>query len=63
VIRLGVFDDERLELLRGMLVAMSPQGAPHVHVVRQLNQLLVPALTGRALVQHQGPLAVSDDSG
>ncbi|MCG8421764.1 MAG: Uma2 family endonuclease [Proteobacteria bacterium] len=58
----GLFDDERLELLRGALVTMSPQGSPHAAVIRLLTHLLVPVLHGRALVQIQCPLAVSDDS-
>jgi Uma2 family endonuclease len=58
----GFFEDEKIELLYGMLVEMSPQGAGHAYVMRHLNEVLVPALRGRALVQIQSPLAVSDDS-
>lgn len=29
LVELGVFGDERIELLRGALVEMSPQGEPH----------------------------------
>lgn len=62
LVTLGVFGQERIELLHGMLVTMSPQGSPHAAVTRLLNKLLVPALGERALVQIQAPLAVSDHS-
>jgi Uma2 family endonuclease len=57
-----VFDGERLELLRGSLVTMSPQGEEHCDPVVELNELLVLALRGRARVRCQCPLALSDDS-
>lgn len=60
MVELGFFSDERVELLDGMLVAMSPQGARHATVVRRLNMLLTPALVGRAEVQVQAPIAASD---
>src|SRR5215470_8355044 len=62
LVELGYFEDEKIELLHGLLVAMSPQGAPHMYVIRKLTKLFVPAVGERALVQVQGPLAVSDDS-
>ena len=59
---MGVFGEERLELLYGRLVAMSPQGTAHVYSVRRLNTILLPLLLGRAQVQIQGPVAASDES-
>jgi len=58
----GCFEDEKIELLEGLLVEMSPQGVGHAYAIQQLIMLLVPALVGRALVRPQCPLAVSDDS-
>jgi Uma2 family endonuclease len=58
----GFFDDERLELLEGVIVRMSPQKAPHFYVIQQLTMLLAPRLAGRAVVRVQGPLALSDVS-
>lgn len=58
----GLFEDERIELIDGLLVEMSPQGARHAHAVRQLNMLFTRAIGSRALVQVQSPLAVGDDS-
>lgn len=58
----GVFQDERIELLRGVLVKMSPQGAWHADLVTQIVEMLQSALRGRASVRPQCPLAVSDHS-
>ena len=52
----GVFEDERVELLEGELVAMSPIGEPHNHAVRVLNEMLVLALHGRAWIRPQDVL-------
>ena len=58
----GAFGDERLELLRGRLLPMSPQGVAHMFVVRRLYQLLFLSLQGKATVLSQMPLAISDES-
>ena len=61
---MGTFDDERVELLEGMLVAVSPQGAPHAFVITQLTRLLARALgeDPAFVLRPQLPLAVSDES-
>src|SRR5690349_6703501 len=51
LIVLGAFQDEKIELLEGVLVPMSPIGPPHSSVVDNLTALLVPALAGRARVR------------
>ena len=38
---LGAFDDERVELSRGRVVRMAPQGEEHAWVVQSMNNLLV----------------------
>lgn len=56
----GIFDeDERVELLDGDIVQMSPVGPPHVSTVNRLNMLLAPRLGGRAIVQVQSPLKLA----
>ncbi len=62
MVEIGLFDDERLELLHGRMVAMSPQGTSHSYSVRKLTKLFVRAIGERADVQIQQPLAASDDS-
>jgi Uma2 family endonuclease len=58
----GAFDDERVELLDGMLVTMTPQDAAHAHTVTLLADVLIGALRGRALVRVQTPLGLLDIS-
>ena len=58
----GLFRGERIELLRGVLVQMRPQNLLHAGAIQALNQMLVPALLGRAAVRVQLPFNVGDDS-
>lgn len=51
----GSFADERVELLEGVLIEMSPQGAEHAEVVSRLNMLLVRMVGDRAVVRIQSP--------
>jgi len=60
LVALGVFQDERIELLDGALYAMSPIGIPHNFAVQELNELLVLALHGRAKVRPQMSFAASE---
>jgi Uma2 family endonuclease len=63
LVDLGVFGkDERVELLYGTLVSMSPQKPPHAWVLSWLPERLIGALQGRAMVRVQLPLALSEDS-
>jgi Uma2 family endonuclease len=48
LVALGYFEDEKIELLDGALVAMSPQGAAHAYVVQRLTKLVKAALYARA---------------
>jgi Uma2 family endonuclease len=59
----GFFEeDERIELLEGVLVEMTPQGIPHAAVIERLTRLLVLALDPRGRVRVQLPFAASDIS-
>ena len=62
LVELGAFADERIELLEGQLVQMSPIGPPHSGSVQELTMLLVPALVGRAIVRVQSPFGALDSS-
>lgn len=63
LVELGVFgEDERIELLCGQLVTMSPQRDEHAFAVEELTERLVLALAGRARVRTQLPFAAADDS-
>lgn len=53
----GIFDeDDRVELLDGDIVELSPLGPRHVRSVNRLNMLLTPRLVGQAIVQVQSSL-------
>lgn len=60
--RHGRFEDERVELLYGSVVRMTPIGPPHDSTVQRLNRLLVRALDPRAAVRIQSSFAASDGS-
>lgn len=62
LVDLGLFANERVELIRGVIVRMSPQGAPHAGPIEVLTEVLVPALLSRARVRVQLPLIGPDDS-
>jgi Uma2 family endonuclease len=62
MVGLGMFRGEKIELLHGRLVTMSPQGKPHAFSVTRLTKLLVPALGDRAQVRVQAPFAASAES-
>ena len=62
MIEAGVFrEDDRLELLEGEIVEMSPIGIPHATCVRKLNHLLN-KLVEDAIVDVQNPLRLTEAS-
>jgi len=59
----GVFaQDERVELVRGELISVPPMGRPHQSAINRLTRLLTERFNGRAVVQVQCSVIVSDDS-
>lgn len=62
LVELGVFVNEKIELLQGGLVPMSPQGSRHAFIVQVLNRHLTRQLGERAWVRVQLPFAASDIS-
>lgn len=51
-------DEERVELLEGVLVPMPPIGDLHAGSVDYLTELLTMRLAGRALIRGQNPIAL-----
>jgi Uma2 family endonuclease len=49
-------EDDRVELIDGEILEMSPIGPPHAAIVNRLTRLLVRALDDRAVVAVQNPL-------
>jgi len=62
IVAAGLLDDERVELLEGVIVSMSPNEPPHASPVQLLTEILMPALVGRASVRIQLPLIAADES-
>jgi len=62
LVDLGVFEGEKLELLYGRLVSMSPQGEGHAFSITRLTRLLVLGLRERAEVRAQMPFVASEVS-
>jgi Uma2 family endonuclease len=59
----GIFaESERVELIEGQLIAMSPIGSPHFAAVNTLNRLLVRAVGDLAIVSVQNPVRLNDRS-
>jgi Uma2 family endonuclease len=53
----GILDeDERVELIEGEIVEMSPIGPPHASMVARMTAVLVPRLAGRAILWSQSSL-------
>src|SRR5688572_30195242 len=45
--------DDRVELLEGVVVSMSPQGSPHANAIARITALLVPLVGTRGVVRVQ----------
>jgi Uma2 family endonuclease len=58
----GLFLEERVELLDGVIVRMSTRSAPHDSVIERLTELLLPRLVGRARVRIQLAFAADEYS-
>ena len=59
--RAGVLcDDDRVELIEGEIISMSPIGDQHAACVDFLNEWFVSRLDGRAIVRVHSPIRLSD---
>ncbi len=55
-------EDDRVELIAGEIVAMSPINAPHAGHVKRLIRLFTSRLGDRALISAQDPVQLGEDS-
>ena len=55
-------EDDRVELVEGEIVQMSPIGSRHATCVRRLNHLFGRHLLGRAIIDVQNPIRLSQHS-
>ncbi len=59
----GILDeDERIELIEGEIVEMSPVGGPHIKRINDVTKLLNRSLDDRAEVSPQNPVRLNDRS-
>jgi Uma2 family endonuclease len=58
----GMFAEERVELIHGIVVEMAPVGPPHSDPIDVLNRFFVRGVGDRAVVRVQLPVAASGDS-
>lgn len=56
----GLFRDERVELLDGEIITMSPQLTSHAFTVNRLMYVLIAELGATALVRVQAPIVPND---
>ncbi len=54
-------EDEKVELIDGVVLTMSPQGPDHSRTVGRLNKHLLPPLLDRAEILVHSPFAASED--
>lgn len=57
-----LLEDDRVELIEGEILEMSPIGRRHASVLIRLNELFVHLLGAVALVSVQNPIRLSDDT-
>jgi Uma2 family endonuclease len=63
MVQVGILaEDDRLELINGEILEMSPIGSRHAACVRRLQQLFTRQVGDRALVDVQNPLLLNDRS-
>lgn len=53
-------EDDRVELLDGQIIPMTPIGSPHAGCVNRLTRMLIGALGDRATIAVQNPAVLSD---
>jgi Uma2 family endonuclease len=63
MVETGILTDrDRVELLQGEIIEMSPVGRQHAACVDRLNELLVLGLSTRAIVRVQSPIRLGNSS-
>lgn len=55
-------EDDRVELIEGELIAMTPIGAPHAGLANRINKLFAPRLIERATLCIQNPIHLGKHS-
>ena len=62
MIESGVLDNKQVELLRGEIVEMAPEGEPHAYSISESGEYLMTLLGGLAKVRYGHPITLPDNS-
>jgi len=62
MIAAGILDDRRVELLKGEIVEMSPEGEPHAYFSSEAGEYLIKLLGDRAMIRLDKPITLPNDS-
>jgi Uma2 family endonuclease len=63
MVEVGILgEDDRVELLEGVLIAMPPMGEPHSFTIQELNRIIVRALPDGYRVRPQLPVTLGNYS-
>lgn len=62
MIEAGVLDDRRVELIRGEIVEMAPEGKPHAYFSSEAGEYLIRRLGARAKVRPAKPITLPNAS-
>lgn len=58
----GILENRRVELLKGEVVEMAPEGEPHAYSSHEAGEYLSELLGGRASVRQAKPVTLPNDS-
>jgi Uma2 family endonuclease len=61
-IEAGIFEDQRVELLKGEIIVVSPEREPHTYFSDRCANRLRDRLRGRAQIREGKPIILPDDS-
>ncbi len=62
MIAAGVLRDRKVELLKGEIVEMPPEGEPHAYCSDEAGEYLAKLLGDRAKIRHAKPIILPDNS-
>ena len=62
MIATGILDERRVELLKGEIVEMSPEGEPHAYFSSEAGEYLTRLLGDRAMIRPSKPITLPNDS-
>lgn len=62
ILNAGVFDNQSVELLKGEIVNISPEGESHAYFSSTAAEYLMQLLSDRALIRSAKPITLPNDS-